>query len=307
MTRGQFRLALVTCAAAVGFSGAVIAQQSLLPPGFDDEKPAPSPSRPPRAQPSAASRPTPVAPVKPQAVATTAPAVSNTDTPVVQPLPAGVATPVSSGVARVDSLDDIDPALIDQLVQSATPKHDIPPQARRSLDRVGFLAEQDGGLPATSTHYLSGQFVSGVLGKMDGRLVSRWGHILLRRTLASRLDTPVGMNGADWAALRAALLLRMGEADAARDLVQSVYSGCYTRNLEDAALGAFLATADPVGICPVTALTAAGHPGWDWDLSRSICLAFTGGEGAPALGVDVGDRDARPGGVQRSRRGRAET
>lgn len=286
MTRGQFRLAILGCAASVAFSGAVIAQQSLLPPGFDDDKPAPTPSRSPRPQPSAGPRPAAPTPARPQSASAPAPAPApapaTTSTAVIQPLPedTGVSGPVA---ARVDNLDDIDPALIDQLIQSATPKYDIPPQAQRSLDRVGFLAEQDGGLPATSTHYLNGEYVAGVLGKIEGRLVSRWGHILLRRTLASRLDTPVGMNGADWAALRASLLLRMGEADAARELVQSVDSGFYTRSLEDAALGAFLATADPVGICPVTALTAAGHPGWDWDLSRSICQAFTGGEGAPAL------------------------
>jgi hypothetical protein len=107
-----------------------------------------------------------------------------------------------------------------------------------------------------------------------GPLVSRWGHILVRRALASRLDTPVGMNGADWAALRAGLLLRMGEADAARAMVQSVDSGFFTPGLEDAAMGSFMATADPIGLCPVTALTASGRPGWNWDLARAICSAI---------------------------------
>jgi hypothetical protein len=105
-------------------------------------------------------------------------------------------------------------------------------------------------------------------------MVSRWGHILVRRALASRMDTPVGMNGADWAALRAGLLLRMGEADAARAMVQSVDSGFFTPGLEDAAMGAFLATADPVGLCPITALTAAGRQGANWDLARAICSAL---------------------------------
>jgi hypothetical protein len=108
---------------------------------------------------------------------------------------------------------------------------------------------------------------------MRGPMVSRWGHILVRRALASRMDTPVGMNGADWAALRAGLLLRMGEADAARAMVQSVDSGFFTPGLEDAAMGAFLATADPVGLCPITALTAAGRQGANWDLpARSARL-----------------------------------
>jgi hypothetical protein len=184
---------------------------------------------------------------------------------------------------QTDPIDAIDPAVIDLLVQKSAPKFDIPPQARRSLERVGFLAEVDGGLPAASTHYLSGDYVNALLAKIQGPLVSRWGHILLRRVLASRLDTPVGMNGADWAALRANLLLRMGEADAARALVQEVDSGFYTRELEDAAMAGYLATADPAGLCPIDALTAADRTEWNWDLSRSICLAFNGSEGSPAL------------------------
>ncbi len=274
------RLGLLACVAAAGLTSVVAAQESLLPPGFDD-KPAPAPSRSPRAKETAAARPAVAAAGKP------APAASAeaTSTPVVQDLPEDTGVTASAPVARapVDTLGDIDPALIDQLIAATQPKVDIPPQGQRSLARVGFLDQQDGGFPAVSTHYLSGQYVEGVVAKMRGPLVSRWGHILLRRALSSRLDTPVGMNGADWAAMRASLLLRMGEADAARALVQEVDSGFYTRSLEDAAMGAFMATADPVGLCPITALTAAGHPGWDWDAMRAICQAFTGGEGASPM------------------------
>ena len=49
-------------------------------------------------------------------------------------------------------------------------------------------------------------------------MVSRWGHILVRRVLASRLDAPAGYPPADFAAARAALLVRMGEGEAARAL-----------------------------------------------------------------------------------------
>ncbi|MCH7628682.1 MAG: hypothetical protein IH997_08185 [Proteobacteria bacterium] len=273
---------LLACAAIAGITGMAGAQQSLLPPGFDD-KPAPQPSRAstprpapsasPRAAASPAPRPASTAPA-PQPVATTA-------TPVVQPLPTGpvVAAPVAPAA---DPLAGIDPVLIDELVDKVRPKYDIPPNAQRSLSRVGLIAEADGGLPAVSSHYLNGPFVEGVVNGIKGPLVSRWGHILLRRALASRLDTPVGMNGADWAAIRAQLLLRMGEADAARALVQQVDSGFFTRSLEDAAMGSFLATADPVGLCPISALTAAGRSEWQWALSRAICSAFTG-DGPPAM------------------------
>lgn len=300
--RTHLRLGLLACAAIGGLSGVVAAQESLLPPGFD-EKPAPPPPR--RPAPRSTSAPAPSATRAPAAapVQVVRPAAASASTSASAPSPAaspqpqqiqtefapatsqsGPAAPAGAGRPR-DTLADIDPALIDALVASAKPKADIPPQAQRSLARVGFLDAADGGFPAQGSYYLNGPFVAGLLTGMKGDLVSRWGHILLRRALSSRLDTPVGMNGADWAALRARVLLRIGEADAARAMVQEVDSGFYTPGLEDAAMGSYLAAADPVGLCPITALTAAGRPGWDWDLARAICTAFTGGEGAPALAV----------------------
>jgi hypothetical protein len=58
-----------------------------------------------------------------------------------------------------------------------------------------------------------------------GQMVSRWGHILVRRALASRLDAPAEMAPTEFAALRAALLLRMGEGVAARALGAGCRSG----------------------------------------------------------------------------------
>ena len=288
MSVRRAKIAVLACAAIGALTGiAVTAQESLLPPGFDDKPAAPvrKPQAPPRA--TATSAPAPSRTPAPAVVTVQRPSASPTPQVVLvpQPQPApGVAAPAAPA-APADALASIDPALIDQLIASAKPRADIPPQAQRSLSRVGFFDQADGGFPAVSSHYLNGPFVAGLLTSMRGDLVSRWGHILLRRALASRLDTPVGMNGADWAALRANVLLRMGEADAARAMVQEVDSGFYTKTLEDAAMGSFLATADPVGLCPITALTAAGRPGWDWTLTRAICTAFTGGEGAPALAV----------------------
>lgn len=291
MRISRARIAVMSCAAIGALSAiAVTAQESLLPPGFDDKPAAPArkPQAPPR--PAASTAPAPGRTSAPAIVNVQRPASSPTAqavaVPTVQPAP-GTPAPVAAApvAAAGDGLANIDPALVDQLIASAKPRADIPPQVQRSLSRVGFFDQADGGFPAVSSHYLNGPFVAGLLTNMRGDLVSRWGHILLRRALASRLDTPVGMNGADWAALRANVLLRMGEADAARAMVQEVDSGFYTPTLEDAAMGSFLATADPVGLCPITALTAAGRPGWDWALTRAICTAFTGGEGAPALAV----------------------
>lgn len=269
-------------AALAAVSGTLVAQESLLPPGFDSP---PAPSRPAPQRSSAPARPATPATVRPVS-STPAPSPvgtpASTATPVVQAIPVANASQSTGGGGGGGGgnsdealLKSIDPVLLEKLIQSAKPKFDIPPSGRRSLEIVGVIDEREGGFPVASTHYLNGQFVEGVIGKTRGRFVSRWGHILARRALSSRLATPVGMNGADWAAMRAQLLLRMGEADAARAMVQSVDSGNFTRALEDAAMASFIATSDPVGLCPITALTAAGRPGWEWDLSRAICSSFS--------------------------------
>lgn len=277
MSTRFIRNALLGCACLASMTGALLAQESLLPPGFD--KPA-APARPQRPSPAPAA--TSKAPARPSAAPAAAPAPA-APAPVLQAQPlddnADVIAGAGGAPTAIDPLDSVD---LDALIAKARPTYDIPPLAQRSLARVGSIDEADGGLPATSTHYLNGPFVEQLFSRMRGPMVSRWGHILLRRALASRLDTPVGMNGADWAAMRAGLLLRMGEADAARAMVQSVDSGFFTPSLEDAAMASFLATADPVGLCPVTALTAASRAGFDWDMTRAICSAFTG-DGPPAM------------------------
>jgi hypothetical protein len=200
---------------------------------------------------------------------------------VIQPLPRSAGAPPAPAPPSA-RLDDLDPALVEALIDAQRPKHDIPPGRSRSLESVGVLDQTEGGLPQADTGVLDGRYVQAVIAGTRGPIVSRWGAILLRRALVSRLATPVGMNGADWAALRADLLLRMGEAWPARSLVQEVDSGAYTRSLEDAALASYLATADILGICPVVAITAAGRDEPEWQLSRSICDSFEG-NGSQAL------------------------
>ena len=82
--------------------------------------------------------------------------------------------------------------------------------------------------------------------------------------------------------MRARVLLRMGEVDAARALVQQVDSGSYTPALENSALDAYLATSDILGACPIVAITAARRQEAEWQMIRQICRSFEG-EGAGAM------------------------
>ena len=137
-------------------------------------------------------------------------------------------------------------------------------------------------MPAGSVARQNAALVMAALNGNKGQLVSRWGHILLRRALASRLDAPTGMNPADFAAGRAALLVRMGEGEAAREMVQDVDAGNYTPALTQAAVDAYAFTADITGICPVTAVIGSQRKDAEWRALRAICASFQG-DGASGL------------------------
>lgn len=256
--------------ALVAVSSAMVlaqdAPESLLPPGFDQPAPAPAPSPRPSARPA----PAPAA------------GAGGTSVPVIQPLPASGASAAARAPSGPSIADQLDPALLQELIDAQRPRADIPPQQARSLIRTGVLDEADGGLPGDDTRVLNGDYVRTVLEGTKGPLVSRWGSILLRRALVSRLTVPAGLNGADWVALRARVLLRMGEVDAARALVQQVDSGAYTPALESAALDAYIATSDILGACPIAAITAARRQEAEWQMIRQICRSFEG-EGAAAM------------------------
>ena len=85
--------------------------------------------------------------------------------------------------------------------------------------------------------------------RLNAPLPSRWTSILLRRALLSRVDAPRAIDPVDWVAARADLLLRMGEADAARMLVQSIDQENYTPRMIEVAAR----TRSPHPISPASA------------------------------------------------------
>jgi hypothetical protein len=250
-------------ALALGSAWAALASpESLLPPGFE----------------------------RPKSKAAPAPAPSGQSTPVVQPLPSSggpgsapgaAAAPARSKLPSLAEIEAMSPDELDELL-GLKPKYDMPGAARRSLKQIGLLAEYEGGLPAGSLGRQSPALVRAALDGNKGPVVSRWGHILLRRALASRLDAPAGMNPADFAAARAALLLRMGEGEAARAIVQDVDAGNYTPALTQAALDAAAFTADITGVCPVIAVQGGVRKDADWRVLRGICSSFQG-DGASGM------------------------
>lgn len=261
-------------------SALVVAQdapESLLPPGFDRPRPAQTRSAQPPAPPANRAAAAP-------ANAGNAPSVS---VPVVQAVPGAggaAAAPVLPEGVRIPTLSELEamsPDELDELL-GLKPRSDMPPAARRSMKQVGVLADYEGGLPAGALARQSGALVRAALDGNKGQLVSRWGHILLRRALASRLDAPQGLNPADFAASRAALLTRMGEGEVARAVVQDVDAANYTDGLTRAALDAYAFTADITGICPVASVQGGARKDAEWRVLRAVCQAFQG-DGTAAM------------------------
>jgi hypothetical protein len=123
--------------------------------------------------------------------------------------------------------------------------------------------------------------------RLNAPLPSRWTSILLRRALLSRVPTPAGVQPVDWVAERASLLLKMGEADAARMLVQSVDVENYTPRMVEVAAQTALATADPAALCPLVGPARSWSNDPVWTLADGMCAAL---EGEPARATALIDQ-----------------
>lgn len=167
-------------------------------------------------------------------------------------------------------------------------RYDVPPAARRSLNAVGIISAASGGFPAEAFGITKGTFLKQVAARTTGPIASRWGTIMARRLLASRTNTPAGVNGADWTAERAWLLLRMGDAMTSRDLVQEVDAGNYTKRLHQVAMQAFLANGDLSGMCPLTESGVRLVNDGRWKMSRAICASLAGEQGGATAFINQG-------------------
>ena len=90
------------------------------------------------------------------------------------------------------------------------------------------------------------------------------------------MPTPNRVADVDWIAERAWLLLRMGEADSARALVQSVDVDKFTPRMFTVAVQTALATGDPAGLCPLVQPGKAVSDEPFWPLADAMCAALEG-------------------------------
>ena len=258
MIRSRAKL-LLAASATLAVAIPALAQdqpESLLPPGFEDPAPTPTP----------------------------APSASENVT--------ANATGVESAVEMVP----MDQALAELIQEELPPPIELPDFAKRDPSLVGPLPSSQTGFQASSWGGASGKFLSILMRRTKAPLASRWAHILVRNALLTQMPAPSDVHPADWAAERAWLLLRMGEADGSRMIVSGVDVGDFTPKMYQVALQSALANADPSALCPL-------ENGLDkverqvLPMVKAICASLSGASEAAAADIEAARRRGRIGGI----------
>ena len=176
------------------------------------------------------------------------------------------------------------------------PPVEYPGWARRDPWTVGSLTPEAAGINEQAWGGANGPFLSTLMRRMRTPLASRWVHIAMRDALLARLHAPVNVNPVDWVAERAWLLLRMGEADAARMLVAGVDVDRFTPKMTQVAVQSALASSDPPALCPLE----DGIKKYDAGIQRlvqAMCASLAGQPESAAAMIDQARRYGRIGGV----------
>jgi hypothetical protein len=249
------------------------APESLLPPGFGE------PDEPPLEK---------EAPGNAAAPATPAPA--GEEGPPPPTAPQGPGDQITIENAAAEDLEEL-------AEQTGPPPIELPEHARRPTDVVGPLRPGNWGLGMGAFGNAHGRFLTSLMGRLDAPLPSRWSSILLRRALMSEVPAPGSVNEVDWVAERAWLLLRMGEADGARSLVQAIDVDRYTPRMFTVAVQAALATADPAALCPLVGPGRAISDEPVWPLADAMCAALAGEAARASQLIDQARRRSGAGGI----------
>ena len=257
-------VAALTIAAAVAMpvtgqqpaDSAAPAPKSLLP---DDFEPAP-----PRAE-VAAPFLLPTSPGAPGTTAGTGPAAAN-----------GALPPLLTAPAATDPAAT---AEADPFAASVA--------SGRDISVVGPLKPEAGGYGLNTFAGSRGRFLASLANRMTAPIGSRWATITLGRALLSESRVPADIIPGDWVAARTWLLVRMGEIEGAKRLVDSVPIDRYSPALYRVAGQAALAAADIYGLCPIAANGRILSKDPLWDLAVGMCAALQGDDISAA---DIFDR-----------------
>jgi hypothetical protein len=203
-------------------------------------------------------------------------------------------TQAQSGV-QVQNLPDGATAA-DLLAAKPPPPVEYPRFARRDPFVAGALDPSKLAFGGNGWGRASGPFLSTLMRRMDTPIASRWAHIALRDALLASLHSPRDVNPADWAAERAWLLLRMGEADAARMVIASVDTDRFTPKMTQVAVQSALANSDPLALCPLTDQMRKAEPRI-LPLAQAICSGLNGEPDTASAQIDSARRRGSIGGI----------
>ena len=225
--------------------------------------------------------------------------------PVASPAPAAqpantAATPQDSAVDEVSPEGGTDETAVEEVsnqnLQPPAPPVEYPGWARRDPWTAGVLNPADARLSSDAWGGASGQFLSTLMRRMQTPLASRWVHIALRDALLAKLHSPANVNPVDWAAERAWLLLRLGEADAARMLVDQVDTDRFTPKMVQVGVQTALANADPSALCPLEDGIKQYDPAV-LAFVQAMCASLAGQSDQASAMIDHARRYGRIGGV----------
>ncbi len=176
------------------------------------------------------------------------------------------------------------------------PPVEYPGWARRDVRNVGQLNPEELGLGAAPWGGASGAFLSTLMRRMDTPIASRWAHIAIRDALLAQAVAPPHVHPVDWVAERAWLLLRMGEADAARMLIAGVDTDRFTPKMVQVAVQSALANGDPPALCPIQDGIGKYDPKVR-ALVQAMCSALAGEPETASAQIDDARRRGRIGGI----------
>lgn len=219
-----------------------------------------------------------------------------------QPAPAQAAPPASAPSTNeaAPSEGGTDETAVEEVsgnaLQPPTPPVEYPGWARRDFWTVGALEPSDARLNSDAWGGASGVFLSTLMRRMQTPIASRWVHIALRDALLAKVRAPDGVNPIDWVGERTWLLLRMGEADAARMLVADVDTDRFTPKMTQVAVQSALANADPPALCPLEDNIKKYDAGV-LRLVQAMCASLAGEPDQASAMIDQARRFGRIGGV----------
>jgi hypothetical protein len=213
--------------------------------------------------------------------------------PQPQPQPQPSTAPLTSGGdADETAIEEVAPVNL----PPPPPPVEYPGWARRDPWVVGKLDPAAEGLGEDPWGSASGAFLSTLMRRMDTPLASRWVHIALRDALLSKARAPRDVNPVDWVAERSWLLLRMGEADAARMLVDGVDTDRFTPKMVQVGVQTALATADTAALCPLESDIRKYDPNIR-QFVQAMCAALAGDTDSASAQIDNARRYGRIGGI----------